>query len=52
MIYIDGGLTITANGDALQDGVVGQMVKLRNQDSGVTVSGRVRSDGAVIVSGG
>ena len=52
MIYIDGGLFITATGDALQDGVVGQTVKLRNEDSGVTVSGRVRADGAVQVGGG
>jgi flagella basal body P-ring formation protein FlgA len=52
MIYIDGGLTITATADALQDGVVGQTVKLRNEDSGITVSGRVRADGTVLVSGG
>ena len=51
MIYIDGGLTITAPGDALQDGVVGQTVKLRNEDSGVTVTGRVRADGSVLVGG-
>jgi len=51
MIYIDGGLTITAAGDALQDGVVGQTVKLRNEDSGVTVTGRVRADGSVLVGG-
>jgi flagella basal body P-ring formation protein FlgA len=52
MIYVDGGLTIIATGAALQDGVVGQIVNVRNQDSGVTVSGRVRSDGAIVVSGG
>jgi flagella basal body P-ring formation protein FlgA len=52
MIYVDGGLTIMAIGDALQDGVVGQTVMLRNEDSGVTVSGRVRADGTVLVSGG
>jgi flagella basal body P-ring formation protein FlgA len=52
MIYVDGGLTITATGAALQDGVVGQVVNVRNEDSGVTVSGRVRSDGAIVVSGG
>jgi flagella basal body P-ring formation protein FlgA len=51
MIYIDDGLVITAAGDALQDGVVGQMVKLRNEDSGVTVTGRVRADGSVLVGG-
>ncbi len=52
MLYIDGGLQITASGAALQDGVVGQTVTVRNDDSGVTVSGRVRSDGSVLVSGG
>jgi flagella basal body P-ring formation protein FlgA len=52
MIYVDGGLTITASGSALQDGAVGQLVKVRNDDSGVTVSGRVRGDGSVLVNGG
>ena len=52
MIYVDGGLTITATGSALQDGAVGQMMKLRNEDSGVEVSGRVRADGSVLVNGG
>jgi flagella basal body P-ring formation protein FlgA len=52
MVYVDGGLTITASGSALQDGAVGQTVKVRNDDSGVTVSGRVRADGSVLVDGG
>jgi flagella basal body P-ring formation protein FlgA len=52
LLYVDGALTITATGDALQDGFVGQTVKVRNEDSGVTLSGRVRSDGTVLVSGG
>jgi flagella basal body P-ring formation protein FlgA len=52
MVYLDGGLTITASGSALQDGAVGQLVKVRNDDSGVTVSGRVRGDGSVLVDGG
>jgi flagella basal body P-ring formation protein FlgA len=52
MVYVDGGLTITAIGSALQDGAVGQAVKVRNDDSGVTVSGRVRGDGSVLVDGG
>jgi flagella basal body P-ring formation protein FlgA len=52
LIYLDGGLEITTVGSALQDGVVGQSVQVRNDDSGVTVSGRVRPDGAVQVSGG
>ncbi len=52
MVYIDGALTITTIGAALQDGAVGETVKVRNTDSGVTVQGRVRSDGSVLVSDG
>lgn len=52
LLYVDGALTITAAGAALQDGFVGQTVKVRNEDSGVTLMGRVRSDGSVLVSGG
>ena len=52
MIYVDGGLEITAAGSALQDGAVGQTVKVRNDDSGVVVSGRVRADGSILVDGG
>ena len=52
LIYIDGDLTIVTSGSALQDGVVGDVVKCRNNDSGVTVSGHVQPDGAVRVSGG
>ena len=52
IVYIDGGLEIVASGSALQDGAVGQRVQVRNDDSGVTISGRVRADGAVQVNGG
>jgi flagella basal body P-ring formation protein FlgA len=37
---------------ALQDGAAGDSVKVRNDDSGVTVTGVVQPDGAVRVSGG
>jgi len=36
----------------LQDGSIGDIVKVRNSDSGVTVSGAVQPDGTVSVSGG
>ena len=52
LVYIDRGLEITTVGSALQDGSVGQNVQVRNDDSGVTIYGRVRSDGSVQVSGG
>jgi flagella basal body P-ring formation protein FlgA len=52
LVYVEGGLTIIASGAALQDGGVGDVIKIRNSDSGVTVSGTVQPDGAVRVSGG
>jgi flagellar basal body P-ring formation protein FlgA len=52
MVYIDGALTITTVGAAMQDGAIGDLIKVRNQDSGVTVQGRIRADGSVLVSGG
>ena len=52
LVYIEGGLTIVTVGAALQDGAAGDIVKVRNGDSGVTVSGVVQPDGAVRVSGG
>jgi len=52
LVYIEGGLSISAVGMALQDGAAGDFVKVRNDDSGVTVTGVVQPDGAVRVSGG
>ena len=52
LVFIDGGLSITAVGMALQDGAAGDSVKVRNDDSGVTVTGVVQPNGAVRVSGG
>ena len=51
ILYIEGGLTIAASGAALQDGAVGDVIKVRNSDSGVTVTGAVQADGSVRVSG-
>jgi flagella basal body P-ring formation protein FlgA len=52
LTFAEDGLTITASGDALQDGRLGQVVKVRNSDSGLTVSGVVQTDGSVRVQGG
>ena len=52
LVYSEGGLVITTSGAALQDGSIGDVVKVRNSDSGVTVSGAVQPDGSVSVSGG
>jgi flagella basal body P-ring formation protein FlgA len=52
LVYTDDGLTIVASASALQDGAVGDMIKVRNVDSGLTVSGVIQPDGSVRVSGG
>ena len=52
LTYSEGGLTIVTTGSALQDGSVGDLVRVRNGESGVTVSGAVQADGSVKVGGG
>jgi flagella basal body P-ring formation protein FlgA len=52
LVYIDGGLTIVTSASALQDGAVGETIRVRNVDSGLTVSGVIQPDGSVRVSGG
>jgi len=52
LVYAEGGLMIVTSGAALQDGSSGDLVRVRNSDSGVTVSGVVQPDGSVNVGGG
>ncbi len=52
LVYAEGGLLIVTSGAALQDGSIGDVVRVRNTDSGVTVSGAVQPDGSVKVGGG
>jgi len=52
LVYAEGGLVIVTSGAALQDGSIGDLVRVRNTDSGVTVSGAVQPDGSVKVGGG
>jgi flagella basal body P-ring formation protein FlgA len=51
VVYEEDGLVITAYGSALQAGGVGDLVSVRNTDSGVTIIGLIQSDGSVRVSG-
>jgi flagella basal body P-ring formation protein FlgA len=52
VVYSEGGLTITTYGSALQAGGAGDVVSVRNLDSGLTISGVVQPDGSIRVSGG
>lgn len=52
LVFQQDGLIIVTTAQALQNGYVGQVVQVRNLDSGLVVSGVVQPDGAVRVSGG
>lgn len=49
LIYAKGSLQITALGMPLEDGSVGEMIRVRNVDSGLTISGTILSPGIVQV---
>jgi flagella basal body P-ring formation protein FlgA len=50
LIYTDGGLSIETTALALEAGSVGDTIKVRNSDSGLTLSGVIQPDGSVSVS--
>jgi flagellar basal body P-ring formation protein FlgA len=49
IVFREGALTITATGLALQSGGTGEVITVRNTDSGRTVKGTVEADGSVNV---
>ncbi len=52
IVFNEGGMVIVAYGSALQAGSVGDLIRVRNQDSGLIVTGRVQADGSIRVSEG
>ncbi|MBB4199365.1 flagella basal body P-ring formation protein FlgA [Rhodoblastus sphagnicola] len=52
LVYQKDGLNIVTNAQALQNGYVGQVVQVRNIESGVIVTGAIQADGTVLVNGG
>jgi flagella basal body P-ring formation protein FlgA len=51
VVFDQEGLEIETYAIALQAGSVGEVISVRNPDSGVTISGIVQSDGTVRVGG-
>ncbi len=49
VVYAEGGLTISTYGSALQGGAAGDVIPVRNLESGLTVSGIIETDGSVRV---
>ena len=50
MIFVSGGLTISAAAITLQPGAAGEFIKVRNVDSGKVLTGTVMADGSIMVS--
>ena len=48
-VLVAGGLTITAAAVTLQPGAAGDLVRVRNVDTGKIVSGTVMADGSIMV---
>lgn len=49
LVFSNGGLTISAAGSPLQDAAIGELIRARNIDTGIIVSGTVMADGTVHV---
>jgi flagella basal body P-ring formation protein FlgA len=49
LVYDHDGLKITAAGTPLQDGVVGNLIPVRNTDTGVIINGTVMQDSSILV---
>jgi flagellar basal body P-ring formation protein FlgA len=47
VVFEAAGLTITSQATALQNGSIGELVSLRNDDSGTVIKGTVAPDGTV-----
>jgi flagellar basal body P-ring formation protein FlgA len=52
VVFSQDGLEISTYATALQNGSVGDVISVRNLDSGLTISGTVQQDGSVRVGGG
>ena len=49
LVYEEGGLVISTYASALQAGGAGDIVSVRNPESGITISGVIRADGSIHV---
>ncbi|GGF47779.1 hypothetical protein GCM10007301_03850 [Azorhizobium oxalatiphilum] len=50
VVLQEGGLTISGFAMALENGTVGNVIRLKNLDSGLTIAGTVQADGSVRIS--
>jgi flagellar basal body P-ring formation protein FlgA len=49
VVFAEQGLTIVAYAEPLQSGAIGEMIRVRNLDSGTVIVGTVQADGSITV---
>ncbi len=52
MVYKDGGMAISTNGQAMTDGILGSVINVRNTESKKIVQGTVQDENTVVIGGG
>jgi flagella basal body P-ring formation protein FlgA len=52
LVFEEGGLTISTYASALQAGAAGDLISVRNLESGLTLTGVIAPDGSIHVSNG
>lgn len=52
VVFSEGGLTISTYASALQAGAAGDVIPVRNMESGLTISGTIDRDGSIHVGSG
>ncbi len=52
LVYEEDGLTIVTYASALQGGAAGDVISVRNLESGLTISGTIKGDGSIHVGAG
>lgn len=49
LVFVEGGLTIITYAEPMQSGSAGEVIRVRNTESGTVITGVVQSDGSIIV---
>ena len=52
LVFEEDGLTIVTYASALQGGAAGDVISVRNLESGLTISGTIKADGSIHVGAG
>lgn len=49
LVFVEGGLTIITYAEPMQSGSAGEVIRVRNTESGTVITGVVQPDGSIVV---